>query len=185
MLTRRLTPLALVLLALLSGCGTHEMTQTGRPPLPHSQRADLVQSSARDLRLGPGTRVTVYRGRHHPAGGRALHLFMFDPLRHRVAEVTAHGRPLLPVESRAGGDAPMTARCTRHGIAVWAARPSQPPGIVLAWDLTRTDYRLDRPAASTLSRTTVAQDVADPTMRRRMPALFHPRSVLRNCAPVR
>ncbi|MGZ4479587.1 MAG: hypothetical protein ACXVW2_13310 [Nocardioidaceae bacterium] len=185
MLTRRLTPLAVVLLALLSGCGTHEMTQTGRPPLPHSRRADLVQSSARDLRLGGGTRVTVYRGRHHPAGGRALHLFMFDPLRHRVAEVTAHGRPLLPVESRAGGDAPMTARCTRHGIAVWTARPSQPPGIVLAWDLTRTDYRLDRPAASTLSRTTVAQDVADPTMRRRMPALFHPRSVLRNCAPVR
>jgi hypothetical protein len=109
--------------------------------------------------------------RPHPRGGRQWHLVGSDG--HRLAEVTADGHPLLPFFATDGGGQPTTATCpSRGGVAVVTATTHEPPGIVLAWDVSRTTYRIDGFRADKEDRATVEVAAADPTLRKSMPHLF-------------
>lgn len=143
------------------------------------------------LGLDPGT-VRVVRLRHtrdrlllvdsrpRSDGGVQPHLFQTvgggD-----LAEVERAGQPLLPFVPAVGGD-PATATCTVDGaVALWTAKAHQPPGIVLAWDVTRTTYRVEGGFAREQSSRLAEDGTVDPLMRKRMPQLFRPGAYFADC----
>jgi hypothetical protein len=87
-------------------------------------------------------------------------------------EVRHDDRPLLPAVDT-GRRTPVDAACGPGGrLTVVTAKAHQPPGIVLAWDVTRTTYAVEGDLARTVRTSTVARAVADPTLRRRHPELY-------------
>jgi hypothetical protein len=114
--------------------------------------------------------------RPHPRGGTQPHLFAAagKPGKPgRLVEVTVDGGPILPFLATDGGGAPVGATCTPHGgIAVDTATAHQPPGIVLAWDVTRTTYAIHDGRARRTGSSVVATAAADPALRRERPDLF-------------
>ena len=131
------------------------------------KRAEAVQ-----LRGKAAADLVLLWSQPHPRGGAQPHLF---GLRHsgRLAEVTLDGRPVLPFVATDGGGSPMTATCTGSGgIAVFTAVAHQPPGIVLAWDVTRTTYAVRDGRAVAVGSSMVEKAAADPALRRSRPELF-------------
>ena len=131
------------------------------------------------LRPGPGQAVhlpgaadlVLVRSRATSAGLSQPHLYGLDG--HRLVEVTVDGRPVLPTVSTTRVVAPVTATCTRDGgIAVVRGTASEPPGVVLAWDLTRTTYAVHAGVATRRSARVVRRSVADPVLRKERPDLF-------------
>src|SRR3954452_10653170 len=124
--------------------------------------------------------LVLVSSRPHPRGGTQPHLFAADagdPGRPgRLVEVTAGGGaggPALPFLATDGGGAPVGATCTPDGgIAVDTATAHQPPGIVVAWDVTRTTYAIDDGLARRTGSSLVADAAADPALRRDRPDLF-------------
>jgi hypothetical protein len=89
---------------------------------------------------------------------------------------------LLPFVATDGGMAPMTARCTDDGgVAVLSATTSEPPGVILAWDVERTTFHIL--ASGTVSSTTaqVEDHIADPLLHKKMPELFETGDLFANC----
>jgi hypothetical protein len=119
------------------------------------------------------------RGPDVRRGGHATWVVAADD--HGVALLRDHGGSVLPFTATDGGGLPWTATCTPDGFAVWTARTSEPPGIVLAWDVQRTSYRLDGTALTRTGSEQVEDHVADPTMRRKMPQLFEQDSAFADC----
>jgi len=125
-----------------------------------------VQTRGRDQQV-----LYLVGEKPHPRGGRQWHLIGSDG--DTLGEVTVDGKPLLPFFATDGGGQPTTASCpARGGIAVVTATTHEPPGIVLAWDVRRTTYRIDGLAAAEQDRSTVREAAADPTLRKEMPHLF-------------
>ena len=134
-----------------------------------------------DLAARP-TRVVHLGGHHgdlllvssepHPRGGAQPHLFgRGGPS--GVREITVDGQPLVPFVATDGGAPPMTATCTDKGeIAVDTAKAHEPPGIVLAWDVTQTTYAIRGGVATRTGSRLVAVAAADPTLRKNRPDLF-------------
>ena len=135
---------------------------------------DLVPKQAKVVHLrGSGAPdLVLLSARPHPRGGSQPHLFGAGGDTGLV-EVTVDGRPVLPFLATDGGAPPMTATCTQDGgIAVLTGKAHQPPGIVLAWDVTETSYALrDGRAVETGSRL-VEKAAADPLLRKERPELF-------------
>lgn len=144
----------------------------------------LIGADASRLRLVPERAQTVHlRGgaaadlvllwsEPHPRGGSQPHLFGLRDSG-RLSEVTTNGHPVLPFLATDGGGSPMTATCTRSGgIAVFSAVAHQPPGIVLAWDVTRTTYDVGDGGAVAVGSRLVETAAADPALRRSRPELF-------------
>ncbi len=116
--------------------------------------------------------LVLVSSRLHPRRGSQPHLFAAGG-RTGLREVTTHGNPVVPFVVAGGAAPPMTARCTaRGGIAVLTGKASKPPGIVLAWDLTRTTYDIRDGRAVNSGAVVVRKDVADPLLRKEMPGLF-------------
>ena len=116
----------------------------------------------------------------HPRGGSQPHLFGLRGSG-RLVEVTVDGHPLLPFVVTDGGGSPMTATCTGSGgIAVFSGMAHQPPGIVLAWDVTRTTYALRDGRAVAVGSALSEKAAADPALRRSRPELFSGR-LFANC----
>lgn len=135
---------------------------------------DLVPKGARTVHL-KGNRaadLVLVSSRPHPRGGSQPHLFGAGGST-GLREVTSHGRPVLPFVATDGGAPPMTATCTADGgIAVITGTASVPPGVVLAWDLTRTTYDVRDGRAVQTGSAVIRRDVADPLLRKAMPELF-------------
>ncbi len=108
----------------------------------------------------------------HPRGGSQPHLFAAggsDGLR----EVTTGGTPVVPFVATDGGVTPMTAICTPDGgIAVFTSVTHQPPGIILAWDVSRTTYDIRNGRAVNAHTTMFKEAAADPVLRKEMPELY-------------
>jgi hypothetical protein len=141
---------------------------------------DLDATRARVVHLhGAGDLVLVPSRR--AADGR-FQPHLFGAGRQGLTEVLLHGEPVLPPFASEPGTAPMTATCTDGGgVSVVTARAHQPPGIILAWDLTRTTYDV-RDGVAVPVRTSVTENAgADPVLRRRMPHLFD-RSLFAGCS---
>jgi hypothetical protein len=108
----------------------------------------------------------------HPRGGAQPHLFGTGG-RTGLTEVTVGGQPLVPFVAADGGAAPMTATCTEDGgVGVVTARAHQPPGVVLAWDVTLTAYAVEDGRAGVTGRSPVSEAAADPTLRKEHPELY-------------
>ena len=141
---------------------------------------DLDATRARVVHLhGAGDLVLVPSRR--AADGR-FQPHLFGAGRQGLTEVLLHGEPVLPPFASEPGTAPMTTTCTDGGgVSVVTARAHQPPGIILAWDLTRTTYDV-RDGVAVRVRTSVTENAgADPVLRRRMPHLFD-RSLFAGCS---
>ena len=142
---------------------------------------DPIGIDVRDLRLGAtGARVVHLRG-----GGDLLMMrsgsetnepsrpHLFRQAGNRVRELTrADGSPVLPARPTRGLPAPQGATCTPDGgITVTESRTHEPPGIVLAWDVTTTTYDL-RAGRATTTRTRTLKAVAEPVLRKNQPQLY-------------
>jgi hypothetical protein len=138
------------------------------------RRLRLVSKGAQVVRLrgSEAADLVLLWSAPHPRGGAQPHLFSLGRA-NRLVEVTADGGPVLPFVATDGGGSPMTATCTPSGgIAVFTAVAHEPPGIVLAWDVTRTTYDIRGGRAVATGSGMVEQAAADPTLRRRRPDLF-------------
>lgn len=145
---------------------------------------DLVPATASVVRLeatSPGgtTELLLVHGGRHPRGGFQPHLFALTGGLH---EVRVDGDPLLPFVATDGGGTPTTARCGDHGrIEVLTATTSEPPGVILAWDVQRTTYRLVEGEAQQQDSEQIRDHAADPVLRKKMPQLFEPDGFFADC----
>lgn len=135
---------------------------------------DLVARKATTVHLrGPGAPdlVLVY-AKPHPRGGSQPHVFGAGGDAGLV-EITSGGRPVVPFVATDGGNPPMTATCTPGGgIAVLTGKAHQPPGIILAWDVTETSYDIKGGHAVETGSRLVQKAAADPLLRKYHPELF-------------
>jgi hypothetical protein len=124
--------------------------------------------------------LLLVNGGTHPRGGFQPHLFVLGDGLHEVME---DGNPLLPFVATDGGGTPMTATCAHDGkVAVLTATTSEPPGVILAWDVQRTTYRINAGGEAVLVGTKQVRDhAADPTLRKEMPGLFEPDAFFADC----
>ena len=143
---------------------------------------DLDPDSVRVLRLhGTDRELLVGRGGFHPRGGFVLHVLGFDG--DALGEVVVDGAPVVGFVATDGGAAPATATCTdTGGLATWTATVAKPPGVLLAWDVRRTTYRLRGNVAERTGTHLVLEDAAEPILRERRPELFDPNGWFTNCA---
>jgi hypothetical protein len=143
---------------------------------------DLDPGSVRLVRLR-GTDAPVLVAASRPTADARVRTHLFGAYGGgRLTEVLLHGSPLLPVVATDGTLDPATATCEPDGhVAVWTATAHQPPGIVLAWDVRKTVYRIDGGTADAISSTLAEDGAADPLMRKKMPQLFQPDAFLADC----
>ena len=129
---------------------------------------------------GTGRQLLMVREQAHPRGGYMVHLF--GGADGEFGEVLARGKPVVGFVATDGGMPPGTATCTDvGGIATVTAVTHEPPGIVLAWDVTRTTYSLDGNTAEQTSSVQVQTAAADPTLREQDPQLFDPEGYFADC----
>ncbi len=131
----------------------------------------LRASGAQVVHLRGGRDLVVVRSRAGANGLSQPHLF--GQVGQQVREVTrADGTPVLPALRTRGTPTPHAATCTSDGgIAVTEARTHEPPGIVLAWDVSTTTYDL-RAGRATRTSTTTLRAVAEPVLREQHPQLY-------------
>jgi hypothetical protein len=155
-------------------------TFDGEPSaVPLEEAPDLDSIEVVQLR-DTDRQLLMLRGEPHPRGGYVLHLF--GGAEGQIGEILAQGEPLLGFVATDGGAAPATATCTPDGgIAELTAKTHQPPGVVLAWDVSRTTYSLDGNTARQTSTEQVEEAAADPILRDEMPQLFDPQGYLADC----
>lgn len=129
---------------------------------------------------GSDRQLLLTRGEAHPRGGFSVHLY--GGVDGRIGEVLAGGEPLVGFVATDGGAAPATATCTTDGgLATLTGATSEPPGVILAWDVWRTTYALDGNTAEVSSKKQVADHQADPLLRDEMPELFDPEALFTDC----
>jgi len=132
---------------------------------------DLVAQQAIVVPLTAKRDVVLVRSRTSSTGQWQPHLFGLDG--GSLSELTDGGRPVLPAVHTSRGSAPMDATCTPSGgIAVLTAKAHQPPGIILAWDVTRTAYDVRGDRAVRTGNPMVKEAAADPLLRKEMPGLY-------------
>lgn len=141
----------------------------------------LVADTAAVLDAGQAAGGAVLRidGGVHPRGGFQPHVYVVGD--GSVDEVTADGRPVVPFVATDGGMAPLAVRCGDGSLEVLTATTSEPPGVVLAWDVRGTTYQLGPDGARRTGTTVVAKDAADPVLHRDMPELFDPGRLFAGC----
>lgn len=140
---------------------------------------DLEAASANVVELRDGAELLLVNGGAHPRGGFQPHVFSLDGGLH---EVQVDGNPLLPFVATDGGGLPVTATCRADGgVDVLEATTSEPPGVVMAWDVQRTSYRLDDGQAVRTGTKQIRDHAADPVLRKEMPALFEPDGFFSEC----
>jgi hypothetical protein len=141
---------------------------------------DLEADSAQVVSLGRGETLLLVDGGSHPRGGFQPHVFSLDGGLH---EVLVDGNPLLPFVATDGGGTPVTATCRGDGgIDVLTATTSEPPGVVLAWDVQRTSYDFHGGEATRIGTRQIRDHTADPVLRKEIPALFEPDGFFSGCA---
>lgn len=135
---------------------------------------DLVATRAKVVHLKGDTAgdLVLLPGEPHPRGGAQFHLFGGGGGT-GLTELTVDGQPLVPFVATDGGAAPMTATCTDDGgVGVVTAKAHEPPGVVLAWDVTLTTYAVDEGRVVPKGRSSVAEAAVDPLLRKERPELF-------------
>ena len=143
---------------------------------------DLVPKQATVVHLqgADAPELVLLSAKPHPRGGWQPHLFGSGG-ETGLTEVTSEGRPVVPFVATDGGAPPMTATCTPDGgIALLTAVAHEPPGVILAWDVTETTYTLKEGRAQATGSKLVEEAAADPLLRKERPELFDG-SLFANC----
>ncbi|MEO5711225.1 MAG: hypothetical protein ABIQ59_15565 [Nocardioidaceae bacterium] len=134
---------------------------------------DLVAARAKVVHLaGDAPDLVLLSAKPHPRGGAQWHLFGAGG-KSGLTELTEGGQPLVPFVATDGGAAPMTVTCTNDGgVGIVTAQAHEPPGVVLAWDVTLTSYSVESGRAVLQGRSSVAKAAADPTLHQEHPELY-------------
>jgi hypothetical protein len=123
--------------------------------------------------------LLLVRGAPHPRGGFEQHLL--GAVDGRLEPVTAGDEPLLGFVATDGGGLPGTARCGPDGtITVVRVSEHRPPGVVQAWDVRTTTFRIDGTEARRVAEVT-EEAVPDPRLRQEQPRLFEVGAELADC----
>lgn len=106
----------------------------------------------------------------HPRGGFQVHLYAYA--RGSLAEVTTPGGDLpLPFVATDTSGGYVSASCTDQGFVVRQAVAHRPPGVVFAWDVEDTSYRLVGTTARATGTREVADNVLDANLAKNFPEL--------------
>jgi hypothetical protein len=135
---------------------------------------DLVpeQATVVHLKGSDAPDLVLLSAKPHPRGGWQPHVFGSGG-ETGLTEVTSEGNPVVPFVASDGGAPPMTATCTPDGgIALVTAVAHEPPGVILAWDVTETTYTVKAGRAETTGSKLVEEAAADPVLRKERPELF-------------
>ncbi|HET6627989.1 MAG TPA: hypothetical protein VFG63_16480 [Nocardioidaceae bacterium] len=156
-------------------------TFDGEPSAVPLGEAGIDTGSVQVVQLrGTERQLLLVRGEPHPRGGYEVHLF--GGTDDEIGEVLADGHPVVGFVATDGGGAPATATCTdAGGIATVTATTHEPPGVILAWDVHRSTYRLRGNRAVLVSSEQIRDAAADPLLRKEMPALFDPDDYFEDC----
>jgi len=128
---------------------------------------------------GGDRELLLVRGSGHSRGGYGQTLVGGGG--RQLGQVLADGRPLVGFVATDGGAAPSTVRCTADGgLASVTASLHEPPGVVLAWDVRTTTYRLEGNRAVRVA-STLDEAVTDPHLQSTLPQLFDARGTLADC----
>jgi hypothetical protein len=114
----------------------------------------------------------------HPRGGFQVHLIGYAD--GKLGELTVDGRPVLPFVATDAMTTPLAAGCVADGFEVTDARAHQPIGVMPAWDVYRTTYRVDGTEVTRGETAEVADNVLDPQLRSGYRKLMH-YSLFQNC----
>ncbi|RNM11144.1 hypothetical protein [Nocardioides pocheonensis] len=114
----------------------------------------------------------------HPRGGFQAHLYGFAE--GRLGELTVHDQPVFPFVATDVLSHPIAATCVDGGFEVTEGRAHEPIGVVPAWDVFRTTYRVDGNAVTKGVTTEVADNVLDRDFRVTYPELVR-NALFENC----
>jgi len=166
---------SLLAAGVLAGCGS----SSAPPPEAASPSAGAVAGKALGTYTLPGNGPELLVTREsHPRGGSQLHLYVEPAL----TELTvAGGGPLLPFVAT---DTPPTSHlstgCAPGALIVRTATATVPPGVVAAWDIRESRYRIRAGAAVRISTKLLARSVPARDLAHRYPDIAHG-AVLAGC----
>jgi hypothetical protein len=108
----------------------------------------------------------------HPRGGFQEHLYGYAG--GRLAEVrTGSGDPPVPFVATDTKGGYVSTSCVRGGFVVRQAVTHKPPGVVFAWDVQETAYRLQGTTATAGGSEEIKDNVLDNELAGAFPDLVH------------
>lgn len=123
-----------------------------------------VESRDADAVAIPGRKgALVLLVQLHPRGGFQARLFGYA--HGSLEELTVHGEPVFPFVATDVLSHPIAARCVEGGFEVTEGRAHEPIGVVPAWDVFRTTYRVDGNTVTKGATTEVADNVLEKDFR--------------------
>lgn len=129
------------------------------------------------LQLGDLARPLLVTREDHPRGGRQVHAYLGGGAGEPVTElVDRAGNPIIGFI--ATDTRPMmhaSVSCTPQGLRVLHATPTVPRGVLVAWDIDETTYRVDNDGAHLTGRERVGTSVPERTLREDWADLAHDR----------
>jgi hypothetical protein len=164
--------LVLVVLLVLTGCGSGDRKPTGEQAAPSPTGTPTVLAGQPPV--SSTFRITVpglpspllVTEQKHPRGG--FQLRVFAPEKGTWTELEVDGHPLVPFIALDVKEHPLSIDCEDGGVVVTEAVPHEPHGVVFAWDVRRTSYAVD--GAEVTAGT--ADEVADNVLPRQLEAKY-------------
>lgn len=118
----------------------------------------------------------------HPRGGFQVHLYAYAD--NKLAEVrTPDGDLILPFVATDTKGGYVSASCVDNGLVVRQAVAHKPPGVVSAWDIQETSYRLDGTTAKVTGTEEAKDNVLDHDLAKDYPELVGREMFKSGCGP--
>ncbi len=131
--------------------------------------------------LGANAPQLLVTRQEHPRGGFQVRLWSSDGS--RLRELTdADGHSLVPFVATDVKEQPVSIDCAGDRLVVTTAVPHTPMGVMFAWDVRRTTYRVDDGRARVMDTAEIADNVRPDQLRKRYPALAG-QQFFKSCTP--
>ena len=119
----------------------------------------------------PGRRGALLMAKEfHPRGGYQVHLYGMDE-HQNLGELLTDGHPVVPFVAL-DSESPVSVGCATKGFTVSEARPTDPPGVMFAWDVFVTAYTVQGTTVTAGAERKVRISVPDKVLKRQRPDLF-------------
>lgn len=156
-----------------AACGSSGSTAGGSaqgsaPPAASASGTVLHGRLVGRLRLDGLAAPLLVTREAHVRGGYQMHAYVGGGSGRPSTELLdASGNPVVPfVEGDTRPEAYASVACVARGLQVDVATPTRPSGVLRAWDVVRTTYRVDRSGAHAAGERRVATSVPDRSMHR-------------------
>jgi len=182
--------LLVVLALVIAGCGSVADRSapvdgapqgSGSPSMSPSAASGLLRGRlvARLRLVGLAQPLLVTRD-EHPRGGLRTRVYVGGS----ATELTdPAGNPVVPfVATDTRPTSHVSVACVPGGLEVDVATPTVPSGVLVAWDIDRTTYRVDTAGAHVAGRERVGTSVPERTLRQDWPELARDRMFV-GCRP--